>query len=68
VDIVQALFILAIFHIFMLREPGDHPDYDFAKLMNTAKSWKLFEGDRAKDSSQNWHTWIAEETKKRYYP
>jgi len=53
VDIVQALFILAIFHIFMLREPGDHPDYDFAKLMNTAKSWKLFEGDRAKDSSQN---------------
>jgi hypothetical protein len=35
--------------------------------MNTAKAWKLFDGDRAGDTSNDWHTWVAEEGKKRYF-
>jgi len=65
VQTVQALFLLSIFHIFALREAGEHPSYDFAKLMNTAKEWKIFDGDRTAEHSTDWPTWIAAESKKR---
>lgn len=66
VEMLQAMFMLSVFHIFSMREPGEHPSYDFARLMNTAKAWKLFDGDRASDTSSDWHTWVAYEAKKRY--
>jgi hypothetical protein len=62
---VQALFLLSVFHIFCMREPGQHPSYDFAKLMNTAKAWKIFDGDRQGEASSDWRTWVAAESKKR---
>jgi len=64
-DTINALFTLSIFHIYCMREPGEHPSYDFAKLVNTAKAWKIFDGDRSGDMSTDWHTWIAAESKKR---
>ena len=68
VQTLQALFLLSIFHIFALREAGEHPSYNFSKLINTAKEWKLFDGDRISEHSNDWQTWIAAESKKRYHP
>jgi hypothetical protein len=64
-ETIQALFLLSVFHIFCMREPGQHPSYDFAKLMNTAKTWKIFHSDRQGEASQDWHTWVTAEQKKR---
>jgi len=50
-----------------MREPGEHPSYDFAKLMNTAKGWGIFDGDRMAEASSDWHVWIAAESKKRSF-
>lgn len=65
VETTQALFLLAHFNIFCMRELGQHPTYDFSKLVNTATRWNIFNGDKKGDLSADWRIWVAAELKKR---